>query len=190
MISSSLLHWLVPHRTHAHLADTIQASFWAYTTSGAFSVEYGIGSIPDELDDNNLLSKGLHFWFLTELFYIISASLLRISVSLHLRGLAEKSSQQWAIFGLLTTSTVCGVGFFFLVLFQCTPIQYFWTGYLGANGSCMDQASMANPEYVFAGIGALIDMSLTLLPIWLYQDEELTRREKISMRMLIFFGSL
>jgi hypothetical protein len=82
------------------------------------------------------------------------------------------------------------VGFFFLVLFQCTPIQYFWIGYVGANGSCLEQSSMANAGYVFAGVGALVDMSLALLPIWLYRDEELTRREKSSMRVLMFFGFL
>jgi len=49
---------------------------------------------------------------------------------------------------------------------------------------------MTNAGYVFAGVGTLIDMSLALLPIWLYQDEELTRREKSSMRVLMFFGLL
>jgi hypothetical protein len=49
---------------------------------------------------------------------------------------------------------------------------------------------MADAGYVFAGVGALIDMGLALLPIWLYRDEELTRREKGSMRVLMFFGFL
>jgi hypothetical protein len=177
----------VPHPTSL---NANQASFWAYTTSGAFSVEHGIGSNPDEFDDTNSLSIGLQFWFLAELFYILSASLLRISASLHLRKLANKTSQQWTILALSATSTVCCMGFFFLVLFQCTPIQYFWTGYVGADGSCLDQVSMTNAGYVFAGVGTLIDMSLALLPIWLYQDEELTRREKSSMRVLMFFGLL
>jgi hypothetical protein len=179
-----------PIRPPSDVSNTNQASFWAYITSGAFSVEHGIGSNPDEFDDTNSLSIGLHFWFLAELFYILSVSFLRISASLHLRKLANKTSQQWTIFGLSATSTVCGVGFFFLVLFQCTPIQYFWTGYIGANGSCLDQVSMANAGYVFAGVGTLIDMSLALIPVWLYQGEELTRREKSSMRVLMFFGLL
>jgi hypothetical protein len=64
-------------------------------------------------------------------------------------------------------------GYFLFEINQCTPIQYFWTGWLGGDGVCVDESKAAVLTYVFSLIGGLSDASLALLPIWLFWGEEM-----------------
>ncbi|KUJ15064.1 uncharacterized protein LY89DRAFT_686622 [Mollisia scopiformis] len=162
--------------------------FTMYTFSGLFSIRYGIGSNPHEVDNNKTLSAALEWWFLAELFSVLAAALLRISASLHMRKLAETDAQQWLILFIGTGTTVYSTCFFLLQLFQCTPIHFFWTGWLGAEGRCMDQQSLAKMEYVFTVFGVLTDLALAVVPIWLLWTTDLSRKSRSRIRALVLVG--
>jgi hypothetical protein len=159
-----------------------------YSISGLFSIRYGIGSKPHTADNNKQLSAALEWWFLAELFSVLSAALLRIAASLHMRKLAETDAQQWIILFVGTGTTIYSTCFFLLQLFQCTPIHFFWTGWLGAQGRCMDQQALAKMEYVFTVSGAFTDWILALVPIWLLWSNDLSRKSRSRIRILMLVG--
>ncbi|KAE8448687.1 hypothetical protein EG329_008902 [Mollisiaceae sp. DMI_Dod_QoI] len=144
--------------------------FTMYTVSGLFSIRYGVGSEPHAVDNNKTLSAALEWWFLAELFSVLTAALLWISASLHMRKLAETDTQQWLILSIGTMTTV------------------YSTWWLGAEGRCMDQQSLAKMEYIFTVVGALTDWSLALIPIWLLWTTDLSRKSRSRTRMLILIG--
>ncbi|KAF8860952.1 hypothetical protein BDZ45DRAFT_672218 [Acephala macrosclerotiorum] len=159
-----------------------------YTVSGLFSIRYGVGSEPAQVDNNKTLSAALEWWFLAELFSVLAAALLRISATLHFRKLAETDAQQYLILFIGTGTTVYSAAFFLLQLFQCTPIHFFWTGWLGAEGRCMDQHRLAKMEYIFTIIGAYTDWCLAVLPVWLLWGTDLSRKSRSRIRVLILVG--
>ncbi|CZR57828.1 uncharacterized protein PAC_07717 [Phialocephala subalpina] len=162
--------------------------FAMYTISGLFSIRYGVGSEPSQVDNNRTLSAALEWWFLAELFSVLAAALLRISATLHMRKLAETDAQQYLILFIGTGTTIYSASFFLLQLFQCTPIHFFWTGWLGAEGRCMDQQRLAKMEYVFTVVGAGTDWVLAVVPVWLLWGTDLSRKSRSRIRVLILIG--
>lgn len=152
------------------------------------SVVNGIGArLPSNVDPN-FLSGGLRFWFISEVLYICTITLLRLSFALQLRTVAKTIGQQWTLLALVALIIVYNIGFFMLVLFQYCPVQYFWTGWLSENGNTLDQNFVELVTYGFAGVGAASDWALVLLSPWFYWNLEFHGRIKFCFRLLMFLG--
>jgi hypothetical protein len=132
----------------------------------------------------------LYYWFLSELLFIITTALLRIAACLHLRNLSKTSGQQYFIFALLGITLLNNAAYFTFEMRQCTPIQYFWTGWLGDEGVCVDERNAAVLSYVFSLISGLSDACLALLPIWLFWGEEMDCRMKNGRNFIVGLGLL
>jgi hypothetical protein len=152
------------------------------------SAEHGIGSEPVEYADPRVLSDALRFWLISEVFHISTVTLLRLAFALHLRTLAKSTAQRWTLLVLMAITIIYNTGFFLLALFQCSPVQYFWTGWLGEDKKTMDQGFVEFVSYGFAGVGAATDWALVLLSPWFFWDNELGGRTKFCLRLLMVMG--
>ncbi|KAI0178977.1 hypothetical protein GGR52DRAFT_283746 [Hypoxylon sp. FL1284] len=84
---------------------------------------------------------------------------------------------------LITATIVLSVAqsfvFTFCIIFQCTPVSYFWNGWDGLHsGFCINRWA----TFLAAGVIAIVlDVTLTLLPLrWILQLQ-ITRAKKITM---------
>jgi hypothetical protein len=151
------------------------------------SIEKGIGSIPDP-SSPPILADALRFWFISEVFHVSTVTLLRLAFALHLRNMAKTSAQRWVLLVLMSITIVYNTGFFLLMLFQCAPVQYFWTGWVGEDGNSMEQSFVALISYGFAGVGAGTDWGLVLVSPWFFWEKDMNGRVKFCLRVLLVLG--
>jgi len=93
----------------------------------------------------------------------------------------------WLVRISLVIYLIFGVIIFFLVLFACgepKPINYFIH-------SCMSWDKTLGPIcYIFAVLNAMMDWTLTMMPIVVISKLHISRREKIAACVLILLGVL
>jgi hypothetical protein len=88
--------------------------------------------------------------------------------------------------GLIVFTIVWGIGSIIAIVFQCWPVQYFWTK--SVEGTCISgQMSL----YMAMGSLSLVeDVALLLLPIVVVWRLQLIPRQKIQLTLLFSVGTL
>jgi hypothetical protein len=82
------------------------------------------------------------------------------------------------IYAILTLMVVLSTAFLFLVIFQCTPVPYYWDENPNDVGTCVSNGVLAGTGYAHAGVSFVADWMLGLLPIWLLWGVRLKRGKK------------
>lgn len=67
----------------------------------------------------------------------------------------------------MATVSVFSVFYFFLILFQCHPVSYFWAQYSGEKGSCVNPVVIADSTYAHSAVSVAADWTLGILPIFI-----------------------
>ena len=78
----------------------------------------------------------------------------------------------------------------FLIIFQCYPVDYFWTRYAGAVGKCLNPNVIADATYAHSAISAWTDWTLGILPIFLVWDLAMNLRTKVSVALILALGAV
>ncbi|KAL5349218.1 hypothetical protein ACLOAV_005506 [Pseudogymnoascus australis] len=142
--------------------------------------------------DDYLAVASLYF-FLAELAYVVSTLLIKLSICVFLLRIAISRYQILILRALSIIQLIFGIFFFFFLLFQCSPISYFWerlhaAGHPGG-GSCHTRA-VIKAAYAHAANVCLGDLTLAILPLFIVWNMTLHRRTKISVAVLLAFGSI
>jgi hypothetical protein len=131
------------------------------------------------------------FWWLFELFYAMTTVLLRCSIAVFILRICAKRSQKVIIY--VTTGVVLAFSTFnfFLVIFQCHPVNYYWTRYdPDTQGTCIDPAIFLAASHAHGVVSALADWVLGILPVWLIWGLKMGIRTKLSVGILLGFGMM
>lgn len=105
--------------------------------------------------------------------------LSKISIACFLVRVTPNRVHRWIIYIALAFSTFCGTAFFFVALFQCSPVDYFWTR--TGPGSCLAIDLIIDIAYVYSALSIVTDCTFTILPIWLVCRLQMDRRTKIAL---------
>ncbi|KAB2568766.1 hypothetical protein DBV05_g12558 [Lasiodiplodia theobromae] len=101
---------------------------------------------------NGDLVEALRFWYLTTLFNVLSSAAARICIGLASMSRKAFPSRRRLVTINLIISTSTSILFFFLLLFQCTPISAYWSrNRAAAHASCYT-AQLAVPHVVATAI--------------------------------------
>ncbi|EHK99995.1 hypothetical protein M7I_4078 [Glarea lozoyensis 74030] len=98
--------------------------------------------------------------------------------------------QKLAIWIIITTTVVFTVFYFFLVVFQCSPVPYFWTQYLGEKGTCVPANWITDSTYAHSAISAVSDWTLGIIPVFFLWNLEMNPRTKISVGIILSLGAI
>jgi len=134
------------------------------------------------------MTEGSKYYYLMELFYIITSAFLRTSVAFLLLRIASTKSQRtviWIVMALMVIYSIC---FLFIVIFQCNPVQFFWNWIPGALGTCNNHQVLANTGYAHMALSFIADWTLGLMPIWLLWNVQISWERKIGISILLGFG--
>lgn len=130
-------------------------------------------------------------WWLFELLYTITTVLLRCQIAVFILGICPKRIHRIILY--VTTDVVLMIStfYFFLVIFQCHPVSYYWTRY-GPNpeGTCIDFAIFPAASYAHSAVSASADWVLGMLPTWLIWDLQMKIHTKVSVDILLSFGMI
>ncbi|KAE8443869.1 hypothetical protein EG329_001278 [Mollisiaceae sp. DMI_Dod_QoI] len=155
----------------------------------------GIGNSNFVPTPNNI-AAALRNQLIIELFFCIACTLLRVSIGAQLWPIINvqiasrrRQIQRFIIFSVVSIMVAFGIAWFFTLLFQCNPIQYFWNRiYETTPGTCLSNNVEAGMAYTQAILSAVSDFILGLLPIWIVWDIKMPRKLKASVAGLLGIG--
>ena len=125
------------------------------------------------------------FWWVCYFAYCLSMIGAKISVGLSLLRYTPifKKLFRCITHIVIYTSVVMGMSYGLLALFQCSPVDYFWTRAraLGAKGTCISMDIIIAFTYAMSAIFAVCDFSFALLPIFLIKGLNMSRNQKFAL---------
>lgn len=110
----------------------------------------------------------------------------KASIAVFLMRITPNRSHRLVIYCALGVSIFCGLVFFFVALFQCTPVSYFWTR-TGA-GSCISIDIIIDVVYAYSALSIVTDFTFTLLPVYLVWNLQMDRRVKFALIPILSMG--
>ncbi|KAG7122113.1 hypothetical protein HYQ44_003011 [Verticillium longisporum] len=130
----------------------------------------------------------LRAWYICEVLYAPTTLAIRASVCVLLLRLASNKIHRWIIWINLAVVSVVSIAFFFLLVFQCSPVHFFWRQLYGIQGTCIDRNIVPYATIAHSVISALSDWCLGLLPIALLWNADINRRTKVIIAILLSMG--
>ncbi|KAF2493557.1 hypothetical protein BU16DRAFT_83435 [Lophium mytilinum] len=162
--------------------------FTAYLICQIGGVQYGTGRHAKDLSPHNKRTA-LRYWYLCELFYISSSCTLKIALGIFFLRFSTKRVHIWITRLLMIGTGIFGTGYFFLVMFQCTPISDYWTVSPGS-ARCVDTKYITGATYAASALTAIVDWTFGILPIFLVWNLQLDRKAKAYVAGILAFASM
>lgn len=99
-------------------------------------------------------------------------------------------AHNYTIYITLAIITAYDIAYLFVCIFQCHPVPYFWTQYLGQPGGCFPRLVLTNLSYAAAALNSAADIVLGVLPVFLVRGLQLDLRTKFSVAGVLALGSI
>ncbi|TID24867.1 hypothetical protein E6O75_ATG04072 [Venturia nashicola] len=129
-------------------------------------------------------------WYYGELFYILTTTLLRFSVGAFLLRVATKKLHRWIIYACLAVNIVFNAYFLAFTVFQCTPVDGFWTRMKETKGVHCHPEIAVNSTYASSAVAASIDWIFGVLPIWIIENLQVNKRRKMALGAVMGIGAI
>lgn len=134
-----------------------------------------------------LAVEGLKYLMLWMMVYIVSLAVIKgsICVTLYRIGYAN-TKYKIAIFFLLGLTIATMLVTLIGVLLLCRPVSANWTG----EGECAGQSTLIALSYTSTASTIVTDLSLAVLPGFMVWNSMMDARQKVSICILLSFGSM
>ncbi|EUC28518.1 hypothetical protein COCCADRAFT_30238 [Bipolaris zeicola 26-R-13] len=133
----------------------------------------------------------LIFVQLSEVFYLLTTTFLKVSLGLFFLRVLTKKWQKHVFHTVLTIGVVYGFFYFFIVLFQCGDPRHIGDDFIQkSSDKCLPPALRMSAGYIYGIINVLADWTFVLIPISVLMDSDLDRRSKMSVGMVMALGAV
>lgn len=85
-------------------------------------------------------------------------------------------------------TVLAGVAFFFVTLFQCRPISYYWDK--TQSGTCFEMGAVMVVAYLYSAFSVLTDFTFAALPGFVIWNLHMAKRTKVALIVLIAMGCM
>ncbi|KAI0383068.1 hypothetical protein F5Y04DRAFT_251753 [Hypomontagnella monticulosa] len=172
------------------LAVIATICFVLYCTAVMISIQHGAGKRYNHVDVQEI-RKVLQMRWAGEICYIVTSLFLKFTVGVFLLRICSRRWHKVTICSMLAVCLVYHIFYAFMTVFQCQPIAFYWGRYTGStNGTCWSNDLITGSTYAAAGLNAITDWVLGLLPIALVRNLNLSRRSKILVSCTLALGSI
>jgi hypothetical protein len=126
-------------------------------------------------------------WWLCFLAYASTITFAKLSLGFFfLRLTSIITLHRIATIVITTAAVVIGVTYFFLSLFQCAPIDFFWTRMQGAtDGKCISMEVIIDMTYLYGAVAAATDIGFGMLLGALVWRLNVERKTKVLVAPLL-----
>ena len=152
----------------------------------AASTFYGTGRHHDDLEDENI-TKAMMYWWFCYLWYTLCMITSKFSIGWFLLRVATSRLHKWIIYIAMTTICLSGGTFFFVTLFQCEPIPYFWDKAI-SGGSCIYVEVIIGLGILYNVAAVISDLIFAILPGVIVWKLQLRKRSKMLLFPLLAMG--
>jgi hypothetical protein len=137
--------------------------------------------------------KGFHttlvYVQLSEIFYILTTTTLKISLGLFFLRVLTKRWQIVLFHSLLGVSVVYGLFYVISTVFRCGDPKHIADTYL-LTRKCASTTFILTTGYLYGAINVIADWTFVLIPISVLIDSDLDRRSKISVSIVMALGAV
>jgi hypothetical protein len=112
----------------------------------------------------------------------------KISIGLFLLRITVRRMHIWLIHTVMGLTVLTGCVFFFVTVFQCTPISFFWDETL--NGTCLDVNIIIGLTYLYSVVSAVCDFTFGILPVFLILGLNMSRSTKWALAPILSIACL
>lgn len=101
----------------------------------------------------------------------------KISIGYFLLRITVRQLHTWTIYGALAITVLTGIVFFFVTLFQCSPVSFFWDKDI-PGGKCVPMEVIIGLTYLYSVFSVISDFTFAILPAFLISGLNMDRRTK------------
>lgn len=112
----------------------------------------------------------------------------KISIGVFLLRITIQRVHIYTIYVAMALSVITGLVFFFVTVFQCRPISYFWDQEQA--GSCISVDIIIGLTYLYSSLNIIADFTFALLPCFIVKDLQMDRKLKIALMPLLGMGCM
>ncbi|KAK5652593.1 hypothetical protein OQA88_10354 [Cercophora sp. LCS_1] len=134
-------------------------------------------------------STALLSWFICEVIYAPLSALIRTSISLLLLRIAVVKLHRRIIHATVVVVWITAVLYFLLLLFQCSPVSYFYDQILPeSQGKCIYFKIVPGATVAHSIIIAMADLTLAVLPVFIIWGVQMKMKMKVGVATLLSMG--
>jgi hypothetical protein len=112
----------------------------------------------------------------------------KTSIAIFLLRVVVKRSHQWILWIAALLSILAGTIFFFVTLFQCNPIKYFWDK--DVPGKCLNPDIVVALAIIYSVFAVVSDLTFVALSAVLVWKLNMRSRAKYSLIPLLSMGAM
>ncbi|CAK7205637.1 hypothetical protein SEUCBS139899_008416 [Sporothrix eucalyptigena] len=160
--------------------------YTGYSASALYGVTHGVGTQGEGMNLEEA-SVGLRAWWLCEMLYAPVTLSVRTSVAVFLLQIAVQRVHRRIIVAVMVIFWVVTIPLFFIAVFQCRPVSYFWMQPFPTEprGTCMDGHVIFIVSIVHSVTSACCDWMLGILPIFMLWKIRLNVKTKLTLSILL-----
>lgn len=134
------------------------------------------------------LTETLKDLYFAEIFYMLSEMFTQLSIIFFYLRVFDSTTFRRAAIGLSVFSVCFGISNTFTMIFQCTPVSFFWSGWTGELvGKCININTFS---WIRAAVEILIDLAIISMPIPLLLRLKLNWIKKLQILAMFSIGFL
>jgi len=134
-------------------------------------------------------NTSLQYWLFCEIFYVLTTSLLKVSIGFFLLRVATNKLHVWIVRTVMILTVLFGPILFFVFLFQCKPVSAFWS-LDPHDGKCLNSTVLVALVFAISGLNVVADWTFGLLPFWIVKDLQIPVRQKRLVIGLLAFAAV
>lgn len=136
---------------------------------------------PEEITDM------LRYFYAMASLYFTQVTLLKLSLTFFYIRVFPSTGVQRLLWGTVVFVTLWGIMFVLIAIFQCRPINYFWTKWDGQHqGSCLNINAITESH---AGISIVLDFWILGIPLWQLWGLKLHWKKKVGVALMFCVGT-
>ncbi|KAL3419259.1 integral membrane protein [Phlyctema vagabunda] len=156
--------------------------FWVF-----WGTSFNQGRHTKDLPPDKYTPALLAFYF-GEVFYVLTAWFLKLSLGAFLLRLHKSPAQRWTVYITLAIISVYSVAFLIMAIFQCKPVDHYWHPL--SEGTCFKPSIVVGSTYAYAGIISFSDFLFAVMPIFLVWHLQMNTFMKVTVAGLMSLGAI
>ncbi|KAM0321798.1 hypothetical protein ACHAQA_009895 [Verticillium albo-atrum] len=160
--------------------------FALFVTCVLMGIKHGTGRHHWDLETADE-SKAMMYWWFCYLWYCLSMIMSKISIGYFLLRITVRKLDIWIIYSVMGTTVLTGIVFFFVTLFQCNPVSFFWDK-SPANGTCVNVDVIIALTYLYSVCSVICDFTFAILPIFLIMSLSMDRKTRLALIPIVLMA--
>jgi hypothetical protein len=120
--------------------------------------------------------------------YILTMIAAKMSISLFFLRITIDQLQRRIIYVAMGLSSITGVVFLFVTIFQCNPTLFSMDH--GQSTKCMPVNIVIGLTYFYSSVNVLCDLAFGLMPFWIVWGLKVKQSEKLVLVPILSMGCL